>query len=494
MGDKSITGEIPNDGVSTYLASTGDMQLYRNASAQLSQFEAPVLLHGDNSHERLYVAAFDGTGNDKYKDPLHSTNVASIDEQIEELEAKGNVRIAEGYLPGPGTQDSRITRVLDGAIGYTHEARVEKMYDMFIHKARDWLREDPDAQIRLVGIGFSRGGEEQASFARMVQERGIQNPAGAVYKRDAHGNILHVEYTKPPLVPPGKVAQAVGLFDPVGTGAPVNDYDRRLPPSVISGFQIFSKDEHRGLFKSDHIIDSGLTEDGRFLGVLVPGAHSDVGGGYLLNGLSIRSGNLMVDYLNALSDRPFLEKSPEPIDPRLNVVHRSTEGLLLYRVWEKVDRLQPDGYNTLEAPKHHHHGYRVVGDPYNAEPRDEALSRQFDFQGVSIAPVPTDPRETAMQLPPTETGITRTAASGAPAVGSVDAMSIDAMVERLYQAALKRDDRAMDAVASDYLQSPQGGHWWREIQQYSQAMQTPEPAFAYQGQAPEPVAPAGMQR
>jgi hypothetical protein len=489
MGDKSITGELPKDGVSTYLASTADMQLYQNASAQLSQFKAPILMHADNPHERLYVAAFDGTGNDKYKDPLHATNVAAIDEQIEELEARSNARIAEGYLPGPGTQDNRITRLFDGAIGYTHEARVEKMYDMFIHKARDWMREDPDAKIRLVGIGFSRGGEELASFARVVQERGIQNPAGAVYTRNYHGDIVHVEYTKPPLVPPGKVAQVVGLFDPVGTGAPVNDYDRRLPPSVISGFQIFSKDEHRGLFKSDHIIDPGLTPDGRFLGVLVPGAHSDIGGGYLLNGLSIRSGNLMVDYLNTLSDRPFLEKSPEPTDPRLNVVHRSTEGKWIYRAWDKVDRLKPDGYNTLEAPKHHHHGYRVTGDPYNAEPRDEALSRQFDFRNVAIAPVPDGVRETVQQSPAANAGVAGPATARAP----TDA-SVDAMIERLYQAALRRDDRAMDAVAGDYLQSPQGGAWWREIQQYGQTMQMPEPAPAFQGAAPEPAAPAGMQR
>jgi len=470
MGNERIADGLPRDGVSTYPASGSDMQLYRNASEALSRFKAPVLLHSDNAHERLYVAAFDGTGNDKFKDPLHATNVAKIDLQLEELVDSGREDIGVGYLTGPGTEDHAVRRVLDGAIGFTHEARVEAMYAQFIVKAAGWLREDPHATIRLADIGFSRGSEEAASFARLVHERGIQDPRGAVYTYDSHGNITHVEYGNPPLVEPGKVAQVVGLFDAVGTGAPVNDYDRRLPPSVISGVQIFAKDEHRGLFKSDHIIDPGLTPDGRFLGVLVPGAHSDVGGGYLRNGLSIRSGNLMVDYLNALSDRPFLEKSPEPTDPRLNVVHRSTEGLLLYRVWDKVDRLKPEGYNTLEAPKHHHHGYRVTGDPYNAEPRDEALSDRFDFRAVTISPVPGAARETAQD---------------AKAATAPD--QIDAMVEKLYQAALQQDDRAMDAVAGDYLQSPQGTAWWREIQQYSQAMQLPEPALAYQGQPAEPA-------
>lgn len=476
MGNENTAGDLPSDGVSSYPASDSDMQLYRGASDALSRFQAPRFLHSGNTQEKLYVAAFDGTGNDKFKDPLHATNVAKIENQLEELVDGGRKDIGVGYVPGPGTEDHAVRRVLDGAIGFTHEARVEAMYAQFLTKAAEWLREDPYATIRLADIGFSRGAEEAASFARLVHERGVQDPRGAIYTYGSHGNITHVEYTKPPLVPPGKVAQVVALFDAVGTGAPVNDYDRRLPPSVISGVQIFSKDEHRGLFKSDHIIDPGLTLDGRFLGVLVPGAHSDVGGGYLRNGLSIRSGNLMVDYLNALSDRPFLEKSPEPIDPRLNVVHRSTEGLLLYRVWDKVDRLKPEGYNTLEAPRHHHHGYRVMGDPYNAEPRDEALSSRFDFGAVAISPAP-GARETVRE----------------PAKAPV-ADPVDAMVERLYQAALRQDDRAMDAVAGDYLQSPQGSAWWREIQQYSQAVPLPELALAYQGQAAEPVAAAAMER
>lgn len=489
MGNESNTDDLPEDDVSSYAASASDMHLYEDASNTLSRFKAPILLHKGNPHEHLYMAAFDGTGNDKFKDPEHATNVALIDNQLSEMIQAGNGQIGEDYIPGPGTQSEPILRVFDGATGFSHEKRVEAMYARFIEKAARWFREDPNASIRVIDIGFSRGAEEAASFARLVQERGIQDVTGAVYTRDSHGNITHVEYTKPPLVAPGKVAQAVGLFDPVGTGAPVNDYDRRLPPSVISGFQIFSKDEHRGLFKSDHIIDPGLSPDGRFLGVMLPGAHSDIGGSYLLDGLSIRSGNLMVDYLNALSDRPFLEKSPEPIDPRFNVVHRSTEGNLLFRVWHKVDRLEPDGYNTLEAPKHHHHGYHVTGDPYNAEPRDEALSQQFDFRNVAIGPVPATPRETAQQVPATERGAIHPEAATTPSTASVDAM-----IERLYQAALKRDDRAMDAVAGDYLQSPQGGDWWREIQQYGQSMQLPEPAPIYQGLAPEPMAPAGMQR
>ncbi|MEO6800193.1 MAG: DUF2235 domain-containing protein [Rhodanobacter sp.] len=194
-------------------------------------------------------------------------------------------------------------------------------------------------------MGFSRGSDQAAGLTRMVHQRGIQDPMGAVYTRDRHGQIKHVEYTVPALVAPGQVPQAVGLFDAVGTGEPMRDHDRRLPPSVISGFQIIATDERRVLFKSDRIIDPGMTPDGRFLGVEVAGAHSDIGGSYHRDGLSIRSDNLMTGYLNAMSERPFLKLQAVPDDPRLNVVHRSEDGMLIYRLGRKVDRLSPDGYN-----------------------------------------------------------------------------------------------------------------------------------------------------
>ena len=374
--DKLDKDGIRNDGVPYYEADARRLESYVNAAEALAQFQAPVLVHAGDQHEHLYVAAFDGTGNDVFKDPEHATNIAKIRKQIKD---GGSDQIAVGYVPGPGTQDSYLVRTLDGINGNTYDERMETMYKMFIEHAMEWKRRDPDAVIRLADIGFSRGSEQAAGFARLVHERGIQDPSGAVYTRDQHGQIKHVEYTRPPLVAPGQVAQVVGLFDAVGTGEPVRDHDRRLPPSVISGFQIISADERRGLFKSDRIIDPGMTPDGRFLGVVVAGVHSDVGGSYHRDGLAIRSDNLMVDYLNALSDQSFLQLQAVPDDPRLNVVHRSEDGMLIYRLGHKVDRLSPEGYNELLVPRR---GAGKVSDPYDAEPRDETLSGQFEWQRV----------------------------------------------------------------------------------------------------------------
>lgn len=386
MAEKHKVGidHVLNDGVSFYPAGAARLQMYGAARQTLAVFEEPVLLHASNPHDRLYVATFDGTGNDANKDPEHATNVNFIHRQIEAGMGQ-HPHIAVGYVAGAGTQENLIHRALDGVDGYTSEERAELMYKKFIDQAWRWKKEDPQAHISLASTGFSRGADEVAIFTRLVHERGIQNPAGAKYTYTSDGLIAHVEYTKPPLVAPGKTAQAVALMDPVGTGNELRNDDRRLPPSVVSGIQLMSTDERRSLFKSDHIIDPGITADGRFAGIYVPGAHSDVGGSYHRDGLSNRAGNLIIDYINGLSDQPFLTKLPEPDDPRLNVVHRSEEGMFIYRITPKIDRLQPGGYNERLVP------WRDIGkvaDPNNAEPRDELLKATLQWQRMPNGPLP----------------------------------------------------------------------------------------------------------
>jgi Uncharacterized alpha/beta hydrolase domain (DUF2235) len=369
------------DGVTTYPADAHDIQSYADASKQLSELKAPVLINKANPHERLFVAAFDGTGNSMLKDPEHLTNVAQMTQQIQAANKIGQTNIQVGYVEGPGTQGG-LSGTYDAAKGYTYDQRLEQMYVQFTQQAVKWLKEDPNAQIRVADIGFSRGAEQAAGFARLVEERGIQDPSGARVERNLLGQT-HTEYTKPPLVAPGQVTQAVGLFDPVGTGTP-RDHDRRLPPSVISGFQVTAEDERRNLFKSTNIIDPGFHENNRFLNVTVGGAHSDIGGSYQLNGLSTRSGNLMTDYLNSLSDTPFLKKQAVPTAPEMNVVHRSEEHQFFYRTSE-FDK--NGGRVRIEevAPKS---VARTGADVTNKEPRNEAMAQNFVERPVPTTPDP----------------------------------------------------------------------------------------------------------
>ncbi len=438
--DKMDADGIRNDGVSSESAAS-HLYIFAEAREQLKSFEEPVLLHVDDPHERIFFAALDGTRNDLINDPDHATNVGLIAKQIQ---ASKDPRISVGYVDGTGTQLHRtFARIFDGARGYTVDERAEEMYRQLIDKCWKWKQEDPEAKISVASVGFSRGGEEVALFTRLVEERGIQDPTGARYRYDSHHQIKHVEYTKPPLAPPHQTAQAVVLFDPVGTGAAMK-MDRRLPPSVISGIQLTALDEHRGLFKSDHIIDPGLTSDGRFAGINLPGAHSDLGGGYNRNGLAIRSGNFGIDFINGLSDRPLLEKLAEPDDERLNVIHHSTEGMWLYRLAPKVDRLSPDGFNELQVARR---AFGQVPDAYNAEPRNERLSDRFERQAMPNAPLP----DNVQQL-------------------HASTQTSDPWIDTMYAASRNSDDHVWDAArhaaAQDYLASPGG----LQFQQQADAM------------------------
>jgi len=378
------------DGVTTYPADQHDLDSYRHAIRSLSELKVPVLIHASNPHERLFVAAFDGTGNSMYKDAAENrTNVALMYQQIQAGRKQGLTNISAGYVEGPGTQDALITRIKDQATGETFEPRVEAMYLLLIKQSKKWVDEDPNAKISVAITGFSRGAEQGAAFARLLHERGIEDALGAVYKRDSNGMITHVEFNRPPLVQPGQTAQAIGLFDPVGTGEP-RQHNRTLPPSIISGFQITAEDERRDQFKSTNIIDPGFSEGRRFLNVTVGGAHCNIGGGYWANGLSIRNGNGMIDYFNSLSDRPFLEKTPEPTDPKLNVVHRSEEGIRLLYTTRNFERNgERSRIEEVDNPALCQKGHKR--NCWNKDPYDATLDARFEHRDVPIAPTPVAP-------------------------------------------------------------------------------------------------------
>jgi hypothetical protein len=318
------------------------------------------------------------------------------------------------------------------------------MYLQFAMQSKQWLRENPDAQIRLADIGFSRGAEQAAGFTRLVGERGIADPDSRVVTHDAQGNEV-VRYMRT-LLPPGQVPQVAALIDPVGTGEPWK-HDRRLHASVLSATQYTTEDEHRGLFRASLHMPFGPSQDGRLLNVWVPGAHSDSGGGYHLDGLSRRTGNLVIDQLNALSDTPFLQRRPENHDPRLDVVHRSEQGTLLYRLWLKIDRRDADGVVTTLTPA----GQCKAFDCHAPEPMDAALSARFERRAI--------------------------AAGGSPDVGAMaPEREVRALFDRIGVAALRGDVDAVRAAGRDYLGSADGQALQAQGATMHDALRAPEPA------------------
>lgn len=425
-------GRYP-DGVQTDPATAEDLASYDSATVQLGRFFSPGLVGEDQPDARLFIAAFDGTGNSRLTDaPENHTNVAHIHDQVAsralaEEERQGYATIAAGYAEGVGTQGG-LAGLRDQVSGRTYDARREGMYFQFVTRAKEWIEQNPEVDIRVVAIGFSRGAEQAAGFTRTVEERGIQDPTGAVIHRNRDGLVERVDYSATPLREPGTVVQAAGLFDPVGTGTP-RDHDRRLAASVVSGFQITADDERRNLFQGTRILDPGTTPDGRFLNVNVAGAHSNIGGSYSLDGLSVRSGNLMVDYLNALSDRNFLEKRPEPTDPARNVIHRSEDHQVFYRT-SIYDRAGTRAHQELLAPE-----ALCRMDCRDAMPRNEAMAAALEWRPVAIGPAPVAQQDAQAPVGPRS------------------------MVDRLLEAARSGDDQAVHRLTQEYVHSPEGEAW-----------------------------------
>lgn len=102
------------DGVASDPSTIFDLRSYDGAKHMLGSMRVPVLLHLNDPHERLFIANFDGTGNDAEGDPHHMTNVGRLAKQFK---ASGDSRVFSYYVAGPGTQWDFSRRILDGAIG-----------------------------------------------------------------------------------------------------------------------------------------------------------------------------------------------------------------------------------------------------------------------------------------------------------------------------------------------------------------------------------------
>jgi hypothetical protein len=368
-----MPGQDRDGGVSTRAPTTEELQSYQEAYKQVLEMQVQPLYQNDAPNHRLFVAAFDGTGNHGDKAIQGRSNVAEIAEQYQYLANQDRSgRIAPVYLEGPGTQGfaeptdghSRGLRerlhdagqalrhpvdtlrnaaggasasalgAFDQATGHTFQQRLDTMYGRLQNQAQAWYMDDRNVQITLSNVGFSRGAEQAAGFARMVHDKGL-------VVEGANGPV--------DLVRTGQVTQAVALFDPVGTGTPWK-HDRSLPASVTTGLQVRALDEQRDQFKDTRIVENGRPG---FLNVGVHGAHSDIGGGYGHDGLSMLSGNLMREYLNKVSAQPMLQGVDVERDflgSNRSAVHASHEGVLFSNRTFSQTGAREELDNTVRTP------------------------------------------------------------------------------------------------------------------------------------------------
>jgi hypothetical protein len=280
----------------------------------------PKLHDAKDPHSRLFVMALDGTQNDAINDPTHATNVGLIAKAIRSTHAFNN-DIFAGYEPGVGNQ-KLIAGVVDSVTGLTVSVQASNAYDSFVRTANQWHREDPDVKISMVGIGFSRGASALMIASNMVHEKGIPDLTSVNKKQviDPVTGKSHTETTYSRyIVPPGQVPQALILNDQVATGK-AEDMDRRIAPSVVSVVQLQAEYEHRAPFPF-YSADDPTKPDPRLHTIRIIGAHSDIGGSYLLNGISSVTRQINEIVLNKFG--AGIQESTAETDPSKYVIHDS---------------------------------------------------------------------------------------------------------------------------------------------------------------------------
>lgn len=237
--------------------STNDRALISHAF-EVVKHDVPLVTHPIAEREKMeYFVAFDGTMNDRTRIPAG---------EKETIVAALATRLGAHYYPGPGMQDPTYRNVLDGMIGYSSPRIADAAATDFLDQARTWNREHEDAEIRVVVTGFSRG----AAIARHFM------------------NLVDAAAARDPLLD-GRVYFYAILFDTVSTGQ-FDSLQLSAPPSVDYLVHFVARDEPRFLFKP--VVDdepeivtrtysmNGAPIPNRINLVLLPGAHSDVGGSY----------------------------------------------------------------------------------------------------------------------------------------------------------------------------------------------------------------------
>ena len=298
-----------------------DWDVYDKSINAFKSFEVPKIFDENNKHDYLFIALADGTENDM-KDPSKYTNVALLRNELEE---NTNPHIGFHYKAGVGTYEGegnlldKARAKVDAAFSLTHKERVEEIYEEFSKQANIWKAQDPDANIAIVEVGFSRGAGVAALLNQMVYERGILDTTSRIWKDGKE------ELTGDYLIPPGQVPQATLLYDPVTTYMKENF---TLSNSTVSALQINAKDEYRNLFPLSQIAEGKHQTQ-----LSLPGCHSDIGGGYDKNGLSLYSRDIGNQYLNKMihTKEPLFKETrlPAKNDPSV-VIHHSEEHNVIY--------------------------------------------------------------------------------------------------------------------------------------------------------------------
>lgn len=256
----------------------------------------------EQNPSRNIVLCSDGTGNTAFKD--RGTNVFKLFEALElddHLFDRGLPRQIAYYDDGVGTGSTLFERALGGAFGYGLKRNVLALYSRL---CETWRPED-----KIFLFGFSRGAFTVRTLAHLVCAHGIvaktecgsggEPPTEAAFQ--ALLEELWATRFSPPAKPRGREAgiEFVGVWDTVdAVGIPFEEIadlanmyyrfkfpDHELCAGVRIARQALSIDDPRRTFHPK--VWTEPEESDRIRQVWFAGVHSNVGGGYPKQGMSL---------------------------------------------------------------------------------------------------------------------------------------------------------------------------------------------------------------
>lgn len=268
-----------------------------------------------NPNLRVFVVNFDGTQNDRtcIPDGERATLVAACDERLQPHE--GPV-LQSRYYKGVGTGGSRVRRLVESAFGEGCIRNAEAAYNDLARQVSQWRQVEPESQVHVHVVGFSRGAATALDFLNLVHERGALSDLYAI-----EGD--------PDDLGPGKVYTSAVLYDTVSTGQG-GTLKLTVPRTCVAALHLVAGGEERTLFPLREISEAadcelsigknvrlpGAPEIARSLHyrrlheITLPGArHSDVGGSYGDGGIREVSQYLAESFQASLG-LPIVPKKP----------------------------------------------------------------------------------------------------------------------------------------------------------------------------------------
>ncbi len=304
---------------------------------------------------RNLIVCCDGTWNDannKDEGRPAPTNVRRLFQSLLHNPATQLTR----YQAGVGTEGI-IDKLVGGVFGLGIDADIMDCYY--------WISQKFQQGDKIFLFGFSRGAFSARSLAGMIaryglldfsQDKGNEsvNLVERLYKDGYRKDLDKAVYTKKyggfTFVPESNYVEFVGVWDTVGALGVPNDkaiadlfdnpkkyefHDVEISSNIKHARHAVAIDEMRSSFtptlwrdKNKKVLNNEQVKQAWF-----PGVHSDIGGGYKDNGLSMCTLKWMIDEVNGTHDNKliisdnFIEGLTSKINP-LDDLHDSYTGIM----------------------------------------------------------------------------------------------------------------------------------------------------------------------